>query len=364
MKNIYIIYRNFLNKDLKTVSVGGIQTYLLNLCDVIQKIGASPIICQISERNFESTYGDIKVFGFVANDKTLSKIVVKTLNLSSQPVIFGSHELIINYSGPSIAIQHGITWDTPVHSELSGLKNQLYTFQRARMSFRLLQQISKVDHLVCVDYNFVNWYRTQVAHPDIDMTVVPNFADSQNKLEKPSDFINIIFARRLFWYRGTRLMLEVMDELLHEYSNIRITIAGSGPDESLFVSKYAHNNRVEIIHYRSDESYKIHSDKHIAVVPTLGSEGTSLSLLEAMASHCAVVCTNVGGMTNIVIDGFNGLVINPDKDSLKKALVHLIENKDLRMRIAERGFDTVNNGFSLKLWKEKWYNIIKFVFNL
>lgn len=362
--NIYIIYRNFLNKDLKTVSVGGIQTYLLNLCDVIQNNGASPVICQISDHDFETNYANIKIYGFVANENSLSKKVVKKLNLSNEPLIFGSHELIISYKGPSIAIQHGITWDTPVHPELSGLKNQLYIFQRARMGFRLLKQISKVDHLVCVDYNFVNWYRTQVAHSDIGMTVVPNFADSQSVIKKPVDSINIIFARRLFWYRGTRLMLDIMDELLQEYSNIRITIAGSGPDESLFVSRYANNTRVEIIHYQSNESYKIHSDKHIAVVPTLGSEGTSLSLLEAMASHCAVVCTNVGGMTNIIVDGFNGLIINPDKQSLKYALKKLINNSELRMSIAERGFETVEHGFSLSLWKEKWSSIIKSTFNL
>lgn len=49
-----------------------------------------------------------------------------------------------------------------------------------------------------------------------------------------------------------------------------------------------------------------------------------------MAAGCAVICTNVGGMTNIIIDGYNGLMINPDEDSLYKALDRLIEDKLLR----------------------------------
>ncbi|WP_420491566.1 glycosyltransferase [Neobacillus drentensis] len=52
----------------------------------------------------------------------------------------------------------------------------------------------------------------------------------------------------------------------------------------------------------------------------LGSEGTSLSLLEAMAAKCAEIATNVGGMTNIILDNYNGLIINPDESELYLAL--------------------------------------------
>ncbi len=115
---------------------------------------------------------------------------------------------------------------------------------------------------------------------------------------------------------------------------------------------------VSFITYKSDESLSVHADKHIAVVPTLGSEGTSLSLLEAMASHCAVICTNVGGMTNIIIDRYNGLMINPNTEELYDAMKKAILDAKLRNRLAINAYNSVKEGFSFELWCEKWKSVL------
>lgn len=359
MNAIYIIYRNFLRDDKRTLSIGGIQTYILQLCEVIKSLKCTPIIIQIAKEKYKTTYEGFDVYGFVATDATLADIAIKELNLKNEPVIFGSHELITEYSGASIGIQHGITWDVPVHQELSSKCNSLYVFQRARMAYRLLRRISKVGHLVCVDYNFINWYRTQVAYSSTKMTAIPNFAIPQRNIEKPKDRVNLIFARRLFWYRGTRLFMDIMQELLDDFPSLHITIAGEGADEGLFREKFLKHERVNLIHYKSEDSYSVHADKHIAIVPTLGSEGTSLSLLEAMASKCAVVCTNVGGMSNIVINNYNGLMISPEKQSLKTAISQLITDGKFRQTISEKAYETVNYAFNLEEWKKNWANVLK-----
>ena len=98
--------------------------------------------------------------------------------------------------------------------------------------------------------------------------------------------------------------------------------------------------------------------KDIAVVPTVGSEGTSLSLLEAMASGCAVVCTNVGGMTNIVLDGYNGLMIYPEEEELYNALTCLIEDSSLRAKLQANAYNCVKDAFSLHRWKDAWKKVI------
>lgn len=359
MKKVYIIYRNFLNLDKKTLSIGGIQTYILNLCDVIKKLDFAPVICQTSKENFETVYDGIKVYGYISDDSTLAKIAITKLNLHNEPIIFGSHELITQYNGPSIGIQHGISWDTPVHEELSKRLNIVYTFQRARMAYILLKKISLVKQLVCVDYNFINWYRTQVAYPSLRMIAIPNFAIPQKPKPKTKDQINLIFARRLFWYRGTRMFMEIMQELLDENPLLNITVAGEGTDENMFKTMYGEHKRVNLIRYNAEESYQIHSDKHIAIIPTLGSEGTSLSLLEAMASHCAVICTNVGGMSNIVLNRYNGLIINPEKKTLKEAITLLVNNPDLRESLANKGFETVKHAFNINVWKDGWEKILR-----
>ena len=101
-------------------------------------------------------------------------------------------------------------------------------------------------------------------------------------------------------------------------------------------------------HYDSSKAIEFHSQFDIAVVPTTGSEGTSLSLIEAMSAHCAVLCTNVGGMTNIIIDGLNGIMTLPTADAVYEGLKLLLTHPDMREKIASRGYETVAEAFNLK----------------
>ena len=121
----------------------------------------------------------------------------------------------------------------------------------------------------------------------------------------------------------------------------------------------AYQDKVTFTTYNSEEALKIHADKHIAVIPTVGSEGTSLSLLEAMSAQCAVICTDVGGMTNVVIDRYNGLMINAgDSQMLYKAIKELINDEKLLRCLAERGYETFKNGFSYTMWSNRWKDVV------
>lgn len=167
-----------------------------------------------------------------------------------------------------------------------------------------------------------------------------------------------MFARRFVGIRGTRLFTPIAKRLLEKYPNIEITFAGSGPDEDYMRDILNGIDRVNFTKYKSDESLKFHSQFNISVVPTLYSEGTSLSLLEAMSAHCAVVCTNIGGMTNVILDNYNGLMVSPNEEELFEALCKLIDDKKFREKIVQNGYNTIKSSFSLAKWEEKWKDVI------
>jgi glycosyltransferase involved in cell wall biosynthesis len=57
------------------------------------------------------------------------------------------------------------------------------------------------------------------------------------------------------------------------------------------------------------------------------TETLGLVLLEAMAAGCPVVAANSGGIPDIVIDGVNGYLFEPqDRDGLLKATERLLQN--------------------------------------
>lgn len=362
----HIIYFNYLNPDGNGMSIGGIQTYITNLIPVLNDCEYQVTVYQRSETDFHKQLSDCDVYGIghpknhcQETSKALIERVLPHIDLANDLLIYGC-ETCITRRVPcrTIAIQHGILWDVP-SDECSKFRYFRRFIWKCHMAWQVNQRVNKVNQLVCVDYNFVNWQRATTPYPQTRLFVIPNFsAIPPSKPQKNNININIIFARRFFTHRGTRLFTQVAKLLLAKHRNIEITIAGTGPD-----AKYIHQeldifDNVEFMTYESHESMKIHESKDIAVIPTIGSEGTSLSLLEAMAAGCAVVCTNVGGMTNIVIDGYNGLMINPDVESLYEAIEKLIYDSILRAKLQENAYNTVRDAFSLDVWKERWTKII------
>jgi len=73
----------------------------------------------------------------------------------------------------------------------------------------------------------------------------------------------------------------------------------------------------------------------IAVVPSL-SESFGLVALEALACGVPVVSTTAGGLKEIAVDGESGLFVPPgDAAALARALLTLLTNDQLRLRLAE-----------------------------
>jgi len=83
-------------------------------------------------------------------------------------------------------------------------------------------------------------------------------------------------------------------------------------------------------------------------------EGMSNTILEAMASRLPVVASNVGGNPELVSHEVSGLLFpSGDLQGLIDALKKLLLHKELRIRMAERGHETIMSKHSLdKMIKE------------
>lgn len=86
-------------------------------------------------------------------------------------------------------------------------------------------------------------------------------------------------------------------------------------------------------------SWIINIDEPVAgldiIAITSNNEGTPVSLIEAQAAGKAVVSTNVGGISDIVIDGKTALLSpKENREAFSKNLLELIENESLRMNMS------------------------------
>ena len=87
----------------------------------------------------------------------------------------------------------------------------------------------------------------------------------------------------------------------------------------------------------------------IFVYPSIHPEGRAVSVLEAMSTEVPVIVTNIGGLKEIVTDGFSGYLV--EVDDLKNfsfRLEKLINDKKLRTLFGKEGRKEVIKNYSLE----------------
>jgi glycosyltransferase involved in cell wall biosynthesis len=85
------------------------------------------------------------------------------------------------------------------------------------------------------------------------------------------------------------------------------------------------------------------------------SEGTSIALLEAMASKRAIVATKVGGTTEVIEDSRTGLLVPPDNPAaLGKAIIQLLQNKSFAVTLGENARKRAEKEFSVGTMVERY----------
>lgn len=78
-------------------------------------------------------------------------------------------------------------------------------------------------------------------------------------------------------------------------------------------------------------------------------EGVSIAAMEAMATGLPMIVTDVGGMSELVVDGETGLVVPAKKpQSLARAIGRLAKDPQLRLRLGQAGRERANQKFSLQ----------------
>lgn len=377
MKKAAITYSQFFNRQGTARALGGVETYIYYLSKLLVKMGFEVVIYQSSDVVFEKVLEGVKVIGVKhagCDARSLYNAALSFVEEDNGVLIFGAdqHSVKTNYDR-AINIMHGIAWDLPAdiickaggRYKLIGKIPKLGQLLAKRiLGNARLKQIENTKHCVLVDYNSINWYRTQV-HSTIQSNykVILNFAsfpgNYQPDLAKHNDkYLRILFARRFQKFRGSEIMMDAVSRLIEERSDFQVVFAGEGPEKEAIENRFIDNPQVIIDSYLPEESIKYHEGFHIAVIPSLASEGSSLSLAEAMGAGCAVIASDVGGMTNMVIDGFNGYLIRPNATDLYEKLVQLLDSPELRLRLADGAQRTAMAAFSLEKWEGEWVSFV------
>lgn len=371
IRGVAVLAATFLDFEGSNFYSGGAERYLIDLAEVCADVGTNLTIYQYGNFPWMRKFRNINVISLSRQGNSAHQLTVESImafnrtfyeqvqNRSVLNIYSAFFEAWPISASPSIGISHGVAWDNPYAVFDSG-----NDFWKANQRF--IESAKLCDKIISVDTNTANWFQTIDYPTGNKMSVIPNYVDLEEfhpreNFNKTDEKVVILYPRRLYEARGLYIVLEILDDILSRFSNVEFHFVGKGFEEDtkhVVEKQKKWGERVRWYSLPPEEMPIAYHHADISLVPTMYSEGTSLSCLEAMASGNAVISTRIGGLTDLVIDNYNGYLIQPSANALKQAIEKLLTDREKLTAFKKRGRE-VASVFSKKNWKVKWMEVIE-----
>jgi sugar transferase (PEP-CTERM/EpsH1 system associated) len=204
--------------------------------------------------------------------------------------------------------------------------------------------------------------RIDVLHNGVDFDRFSNStanASLRNQLHFSPDDLVIGSVGRLAPVKNYPLLLRAVASLDHD--RVRLLLVGDGPERSRLeelARSLGVETRVRFLGHREDIPDLL-GIMDAFVLPSF-SEGMSNTLLEAMASGVACIASNVGGNSEIVRHGLDGLLFaSGDEAALHSALSRLVDDAGMRSGMAAAGRARVAGEFSMEAMVERYESMYR-----
>ena len=218
------------------------------------------------------------------------------------------------------------------------------------------------ERVITVEKNSLKYLESKGVNPSKLMVVHNGIIDdsiSNNKLELEglkSEGISVGVVSRLVPIKGLVYLIKAITLIKEEVSTpFKLFIIGDGPEEETLKTLVQSEQITDLVHFVGYQS-NIQDWLNSLDVFVLSSlhECHSISLLEAMRASKAIVATDVGGNTESVRDGLDGLIVpakNPKE--LADAIVKLMKSEELRITLGESARNRFLNEFTEDIMKNK-----------
>lgn len=195
---------------------------------------------------------------------------------------------------------------------------------------------------------------TYLIHNAIDTNLWKRREDVSKSAKSP--FV-VGFIGRISREKGPFDFVNVAKKVIEQDTDYEFWVAGEGPEEEALKDLVKKFNLEDKFHFIGQLTKPILFDlyqKLDLLLLTSYTEGLPMVVLEACAMSVPVVTTNVGGVKEIIIHNYNGLLADAgDIDCLTRNVIALKKDKELIEKIKKNGRITVENEFSFKAAIEK-----------
>ncbi len=198
-------------------------------------------------------------------------------------------------------------------------------------------------------------FKTVLIPNSIDVKEIP-FEERDNLTPK------LLYVRAFSKIYNPLMALKVLKGLKKDFPTAELCMVGPDKDGSLqqvkdFIKENNLLDSVKLTGTLSRQEWFKLSEKYDFFINTTNVDNMPVSVIEAMALGLTVVSTNAGGMSKLVANGVNGILVDKnDDEGMSNVISKLIQSNNTLLHQKGRK-ESLN--FSWDVIKMKWINLIE-----
>jgi len=299
------------------------------------------------KEKFESL--GITVYAWEAPHRSIKMIItyLKIVNYLRRQNVKVLHTHLASYIGPWVGYLAGVKKNIiTVHTDIVFNFFRRLGIKRCDLVFACGEKVRD---------NVVNFVAPEYVRILNNATSIPNKTFEYKKIIehkyniKPGNRILLSFGR-LIEAKGYDVLIESFYEVVQSLPDVVLIIGGDGPEKNLLqgkINEYGLQDKVYLIGLVDD----VNSLYQYASVYVNSSrwEGLPMTLLEAMAHEKAIVATNVGGNSELVINGKTGVLVdNVNSLEIADAIYSLLDDKNKCKALSKGASDLFMKKYSIE----------------
>lgn len=305
--------------------------------------------------------------------RQLSASIVKAAENKNVPMVFTAHdvqaicpEISMLDSNGNICeeclkgkykncIKKSCVHNSRAKSMLGAIENQYYRKNKVYSE--------KISHIITPS----EFYKTEFIKDGIDkekITAIHNYIELEDYSVKNEDENYILYFGRLAKEKGILYLLKAISKARKEIENIKLYIAGTGPEEEKIkeiISRNKLEQNVKLLGFLNHDKVKEYISKSsIVVVPSIWYENCPYSVLETQAIGKPIIGSNLGGIPELVKDNENGMIYkHNDTDELANKILELYKNDELKKKFSKNAKEYAKNEYNKENYYKEIMNIYK-----
>lgn len=224
----------------------------------------------------------------------------------------------------------------------------------------------KIDYIVSeCNYFFEIIKRAGIDFNENKKVLIPK-GINLNKIKNIKPFrlkkcFKILFVGGARYLKGGDILVKALPLIKKEIPDFKLYILRNVPENHFIKNFVLKNNLVDNVKFIGfldyPDYYRFLKSVDVGVLPSR-TEGIAPSIIEFMECSIPVIATKVGGTPEIIKNDVNGILAEPNPESIANSLIYLYKHPEIMDRLSKNGL-LESKKYSLDINFEKWLFFFK-----